>query len=1023
MLAELGVSVGFTVISQLLAPEPDEVPPEAYEEDEDIPTVDQSRAIPKVFGTVFIKSPNLVWYGDSSIVAATKAMLEGQYGSSGALGTGPREPDYNSTTLWPDPRYTSSNQGDIIAYKQYLGLHMIVCLAPAELLGIRIKNRFVWRADMYAYSPLFLSPTPPTNAHSIFLPKFFDGTLEGGGIGGWFTTDSIKLGETTPAGLKNEYLNSVLPKDNPSDDIPDFKGAFGVTARKMYVGLKPTPDPWEMVVSSTDSVDGWLSAYAKIFTPDFLGTTAPASQTVRINGSTNSGTSFGNGVTISGFSPGTTLTFDIAPYVDANSKCAWSIKQDLKWVTTFGVAREDGSTVNFGYGTSDKNSKSGARALWDQPSNTNRTISGSTQYTFWCPDSGPGDNGDFDMDITVTHNGDSQTGVGANTYNAVHLLRDCLISEDWGLGVDPNTVDDEVGSSWETAAIQAHDEGFGLSLAWNKSERVEDFMSRILKLLDASVYQEPGTGMWVCFLNRESSPAEIVASPIFSEANTIQVKDYDTNAPSEITNEIIVNYTDQNTGTTQSASVSNSASIVAQGSVITKVLSYTEIPSKELALRVAQREVTARSVPVTKLVIEVNREAYNLRKSNIFRFSKDAYQISEEVFKVVTIDYGTLGNGTITITALADVFSMPSSSFVATVPSLWSGYDTEPNTLTTTLAVEASHYEVNSASGFTFNESQHTTIFGRASVAAKQEDTVGYAYKTYTNIDDEEFDYVGGDYDFVGHTTLTTQAPPSNSPTTLYYDTDLTISVLLDSFIYVTSPPDGTGVFTSFEVMKVTAQDSGPKTLTVERGLFDTVPQTHAVGAHVWFVGQNHSVLEQDVDSGLVTVVKLPYVGPSGDQEPTQAYDNEVTMAQRYQRPLPPSDLLINAAEFPDTVEDTIDLTWKHRDRTQQLTLEYTLQSDASIGPEAGTTYTYTLTGAVGGVYVNDTGLTGESHSYSPTVMYDTMTLTLKAVRDGLDSFQTHTYTFNYADSTAYLPSTDFAITSDGYTPSTDFSI
>jgi len=52
-----------TAISYLLAPKP-EKPKPASLRDFDIPTADEDRPIPVVFGTVTITGPNTVWYGD-----------------------------------------------------------------------------------------------------------------------------------------------------------------------------------------------------------------------------------------------------------------------------------------------------------------------------------------------------------------------------------------------------------------------------------------------------------------------------------------------------------------------------------------------------------------------------------------------------------------------------------------------------------------------------------------------------------------------------------------------------------------------------------------------------------------------------------------------------------------------------------------------------------------------------------------------------------------------------------------------
>jgi hypothetical protein len=55
-------------LSYLLAPKPRPPKPAALEEF-DVPTADADRPIPQIFGTVYINSPNVVWYGDLRVDA------------------------------------------------------------------------------------------------------------------------------------------------------------------------------------------------------------------------------------------------------------------------------------------------------------------------------------------------------------------------------------------------------------------------------------------------------------------------------------------------------------------------------------------------------------------------------------------------------------------------------------------------------------------------------------------------------------------------------------------------------------------------------------------------------------------------------------------------------------------------------------------------------------------------------------------------------------------------------------------
>lgn len=63
MLWNLVVLVVSALISSALAPKPP-TPKPASLSDVDVPTAEEGRPIPVVFGSVLLRGPNVVWYGD-----------------------------------------------------------------------------------------------------------------------------------------------------------------------------------------------------------------------------------------------------------------------------------------------------------------------------------------------------------------------------------------------------------------------------------------------------------------------------------------------------------------------------------------------------------------------------------------------------------------------------------------------------------------------------------------------------------------------------------------------------------------------------------------------------------------------------------------------------------------------------------------------------------------------------------------------------------------------------------------------
>lgn len=59
------VAIAVSYVAYLLAPKPKQPKHEAT--DLEYPTVSAGRPIPVVFGTVIVKSPNVLWYGEKRV--------------------------------------------------------------------------------------------------------------------------------------------------------------------------------------------------------------------------------------------------------------------------------------------------------------------------------------------------------------------------------------------------------------------------------------------------------------------------------------------------------------------------------------------------------------------------------------------------------------------------------------------------------------------------------------------------------------------------------------------------------------------------------------------------------------------------------------------------------------------------------------------------------------------------------------------------------------------------------------------
>jgi hypothetical protein len=218
------------ILSIALAPKPKGPRPAAID-DFELPTAEEGRPIPVVFGTVDITGANVLWYGDLSSSKIKKGSL------------------FGSTT---------------IGYKYYLGFHLGLCHGPVDAI-----QRVTW-GDKVAFSGSITA-----NAEgSINEPELFGGQQREGGVLGKF---DIMMGEAVQT--PNAYLASKL------GSVPAYRGIVSLiwktgtqpgspgphgqptTVKSGYVGNTPYVKPVAVQVKRiTKGWQGtpWYTAKANI---------------------------------------------------------------------------------------------------------------------------------------------------------------------------------------------------------------------------------------------------------------------------------------------------------------------------------------------------------------------------------------------------------------------------------------------------------------------------------------------------------------------------------------------------------------------------------------------------------------------------------------------------------------------------------------------------------------------------------------------------------------------------------------
>lgn len=524
-------------------------------------------------------------------------------------------------------------------------------------------------------------------------------------------------------------------------------------------------------------------------------------------------------------------------------------------------------------------------------------------------------------------------------------------------------------ASWRAAADWYYAQGFGVCVEYDPSaESLADYESRLCKLGGCSITRSLTDGQ--LYIDIANGEYDLAALPILTDDDILDFSEQPTVLDSAV-NSLQVKYFDPQKKEDVITPPVQILGLIDAFGTISQTNEYPEIPTGDLGLRVAERDVRAAGTPTRAFDLVCTRKPRDWRPNTYFRLQAPKRGIADMVCIVGTHESGTLKSGAIKMTATQDIYSLSSSTFVEQEP----GVDTRPDetaaAITLQKTFEAPYIVVCTALDRANLDLLPTDVGYLQAVAADPASSRDY---TMTVAD------AGGDYVETVHgdwcPTATVNEAASSNPA----ETAFTLSAgtgLADVMV-------GTAALWGDEIVRIDAIDANAGTLTVGRGCADTPSTPHAAGERIWFVGADDVASDStEYTDGESLSIKLLTNTASQQLDPALATAMPVEMMGRQARPYPPAAPTLNGEAMPTLIFSTADVAWLHRDRKAQAD-QLIDQTAASIGPEAGTTYT--VRWYLGGALVNAaSGITGASASYAPTAD-GALRVEIESVRDGLTS-------------------------------------
>lgn len=250
--------------------------------------------------------------------------------------------------------------------------------------------------------------------------------------------------------------------------------------------------------------------------------------------------------------------------------------------------------------------------------------------------------------------------------NPIGIIYELLTDPLWGIGL---TTDDFDLTGFVAASGTLAADGLFLSYLVTQQQPAQQLIDEILRTIDGVRYTDPVTGQLGVQLIRADY---VVGSlPVFDPTN-VEECDFTQAGWRETVNEVKVTFTDRARDYQQNqVAAQDLAGIMATGRVATSSVSYLGVTSEDLALRLAQRDLRALALPLSKARLKMNREAFDLHEGSPFLLNWPDYGVSGVVMRVMTIGRPGRDDGTITIECIQDSFSLPATPSYATSGVTW----------------------------------------------------------------------------------------------------------------------------------------------------------------------------------------------------------------------------------------------------------------------------------------------------------------------------------------------------------------
>lgn len=567
--------------------------------------------------------------------------------------------------------------------------------------------------------------------------------------------------------------------------------------------------------------------------------------------------------------------------------------------------------------------------------------------------------------------------------NGAHIVYECCTNPLWGRGLPTNKLDE---NSFIYAANTLCAEGFGVCLAWYRKEDIDVFIQKICDLIGAVLYTDRETGLIVLRLVRDDYVVSEL--PLFTpETGLLDIREDDSGSADSAYNEVIGTGRSPVNNQEFQVRAQNLAAFQAQQSVSSLDQDYRGIPTKELLSRIVLRDLRANATGLKKFTVILDRRGWRIAPGAPFRIADPDRGIGEIVLRAGEIDDGKMLDGRIQIKTVQDVFGLPATSFVTPTEPGWTPPPTTAVPATEARLIEAGYRDIYLIAGSGDAESGPIDAAYVGQLAISPNNT-SYQYDLATKADGEpEYD-VRGTGSFTGNAKL---AADITATQTSFVVTDE------QSF---DAGNIGQALYIGEELVRFDAYVEGTHTVTVARGVADTIPQPHPANARLWTIDDDLINDGRAYTEGETVFSKVLTLIASDSLSLDDAPEMSVDLVARQGRPYPPADPEVDGDSIFGLTGEHAEpvITWVSRNRITQAD-QLVGHFEPSISGEEGQTFNirvYTLDDDVTPIRTED-GITGLTWTYDAAMQSAdsapaVVRIELESARDDYVSWQKHSF-------------------------------